>query len=149
MADDTPPVIPDVGTPISPLYMNAATAEAILRDIGDRFVRLSESSSPQAWRQLRDDIMRNIHVLSPAVIPFKDLISTVAMCEEHAKGSSGKAGKSAEEALSDFLTSATVTGKVLDIPKDFGVDSSPANVPTGVPAAPSASESAEEVANGQ
>lgn len=119
---------------LTPAVVNANPL-ALMQQMGKRFVELMESGTPQAWRQLERDLMLNMHILSPATIPFKDLVATAAECEERAKGSGGKVGKSSEEVLRDFLTNPPPTFSV-----DMAQPSSVEPLPTPALSAPAQSE---------
>ena len=47
--------------------------------------------------------MHNSHVLCPAIMGYKDLITTVREIEDFMKGSVGQVGRSNEELMAEFL----------------------------------------------
>lgn len=113
----------NIPTPSSPLPLGGPITDpiALLHEIGNRYVNLLESGDAGKWRQLERDMMANIHILVPQVIPLKDFLATVADCDERAKGSSKHIGKTASEALREFLNTGAVDGKPLDISPQFSV----------------------------
>ena len=94
----------------------AATAGAILSDIGRRFVKLRENGKPEAWRRLQADIMAHLNELCPAVIPLKDALSASREIEDFLKGGGTVKGKSTEEVVRDFLLTDSIGS--LDFPLD-------------------------------
>lgn len=78
-------------------------APDILQEIGRRFTKARMLSKPESWRQLQADLMHNSHLLCPAIMGYKDLLTSVREIEDFMKGSVGQVGRSNEELLAEFL----------------------------------------------
>jgi len=95
------------------------TAPLLLQDIGKRFTEARKLNKPEAWRQLQADLMHNSYILCPAILGYKDLITTVREIEDFMKGSVGQVGRSNEEVLAEFLSGeGPIATKVLEASAD-------------------------------
>ena len=105
-----------------PVVPPPQSAIDILRAIFDHYALAVESGDARKWRQLEQDIAKNAPLLvATGAISLKDLVGTMADCDERAKGTSGRVGKSASEELRSFLLGDKVGEEVLDIPPAFSV----------------------------
>ena len=98
-------------------------AESLLTDIGKRFTELRKGGKAPAWLKLQEDLMTNIGVLVPIVIPLKDFLAACREIEEFVKGATSQPGRSNSEILRDFLGNGSIqlessAIKLVEIPLD-------------------------------
>ena len=94
----------------------------VFQVIGQRFVDARKLQKAEAWRQLQEDLMLAAPFLCPGLMSFKDLLGAAREIEDFVKGATGKAGRSNEELMQEFLNGGGPLAVNLPLPPPEGID---------------------------
>lgn len=78
-------------------------ASAILRQLGEEFVKLREQNRTSAWAAYQQRIARNLHILVPVALSLKDATSLLREIEEFMKNDQGASVSTPSEIVREWL----------------------------------------------
>jgi hypothetical protein len=89
---------------------------AVLKALMERYVQLKrKSGAKKGWQLWAEDAALASHVICPDIIPYDNLMKLIMEVDTTIlKGNSEQVGRTAEQALREFLSSNTIGGELLD-----------------------------------